>query len=180
MDVKLPFEKTPKNLAIVALVLFVTFAPYIYFTVVGANAVEAAANKKSLQTHAATACAHAAEHGGGMSLGMWNLLFGSLNLGMIGAAILVVLGMLICAATGNVVACSFEVILIALAVLFIAGVTVFNTVWPFYGTYLLTRDGVESQCKEDTPVIYWSTIVGVVFAFLLIISNVATAVAFKR
>lgn len=179
VNINMSFEKTPKNFAIIAIVLFLGFVPYIYFTVVGAKAIQAS-ESKSLDTHNQTACAEAAKQGGGMSLGMWNLLYGSLNLGIYGVAILVILGMLLCFTTENIILCSSDIILTAGAILFIAGVSILNLVWPFYGTYLLTRDGVAQHCKEATPEIYWSTVAGVVFAFLLIIISVVGGVIFAQ
>lgn len=167
---------TTKNIIAFVIISTIALAPYLYFTIVGAKEVRAEDIQYGI-TRVKPTCTEASEQEGGISLGMWNLMYGSVNAGFIGSIILFVLCTGIYLGTNGEM---FEVTLMvaSLTCFMLLVIPLFNIIWPFYGVYLLSRHGVQQHCKETAPVIYWSTFAGIFYGFLIMIIFVTGVISF--
>lgn len=145
-----------QDVIMILVIILLLIGPYIYFTVIGARALENGARQ--------TKCSDTT---GAPTLATWLLVYGSVNLGPYILALGLVISILISIAVVPMIAATmlliWGLIIVMLCIFF------FNIAWVTVGILQLSKDGAADKCEAEEPVVYYSTIAAIVFWGLSII-----------
>lgn len=153
---KIAGKMEPRDLIIALVAVLLTIGPHIYFTVIGAKALE---NESRLSK-----CSDAT---GTPTLATWLLVYGSVNLGPYILILALLISMLVTVVVSPMIVVTF-VLLWALVVL-VLSIFLFNLAWVIVGAVQLTSEGAADKCKAEEPVVYYSTIAAIAYGSLCIV-----------